>query len=45
MEVDSSEGLMDSLRMISNDTPARISYLVEPILDNRSASSLFALGT
>jgi hypothetical protein len=45
MEVDSDEGLMDGLRMISNNTPARISCLVDPILDSRSASSLFALGT
>jgi hypothetical protein len=44
MEVDSGEGLMDGLQMISNDTPAGISCLVEPILDSRSASSLFALG-
>jgi hypothetical protein len=45
MESDSGEGLMDGLRMISKDTPAGISYLVEPILDSRSASVLFALGT
>jgi hypothetical protein len=44
MDGDSSEGLMDGLRMISSDTPAGISCLVEPILDSRSASSLFALG-
>jgi hypothetical protein len=45
MDGDSSEGLMDGLRMISSDTPAGISYLVEPILDSRSTSSLFPLGT
>jgi hypothetical protein len=45
MDGDSGEGLMDGLRMISSDTPAGISYLVEPILDSPSASSLFALGT
>jgi hypothetical protein len=33
MEVDSDEGLMDGLRMISNDTPAGMLCLVEPILD------------
>jgi hypothetical protein len=45
MEPDSGNGLMDGLRIISNDTLAGISCLVEPILDSRSASSLFALGT
>jgi hypothetical protein len=44
MDVDSDEGLMDGLRMISSDTPAGISCLVEPILDSQFASSLFALG-
>jgi hypothetical protein len=45
MDVDSGEGLMDGLRMISSDTLAGISCLAEPILDSRFASSLFALGT
>jgi hypothetical protein len=44
MEPDSGDGLMEGLRIISSDTPARMSYLVEPIFDNRSASLLFALG-
>jgi hypothetical protein len=45
MDGESGEGLMDGLRMISSDTPAGMSCLVESILDSRSASSLFALGT
>jgi hypothetical protein len=45
MEPDSDDGLMDGLRMISSDTPVRISCLVEPIFDSQSASLLFALGT
>jgi hypothetical protein len=44
MELDSGDGLIDGLRIISSDTPAEISCLVEPIFDSRSASSLFALG-
>jgi hypothetical protein len=34
MEPDSGDGLMDGLRMISSDTPAGISCLVEPIFDS-----------
>jgi hypothetical protein len=45
MDMDSGEGLIDGLWMISSNTPAGMSCLVEPILDSRSASSLFALGT
>jgi hypothetical protein len=45
MDGDFGEGLMDGLQMISSDAPAGISCLVEPILDSRSASLLFALGT
>jgi hypothetical protein len=45
MDMDSGKGLIDGLWMISRDTPAGISCLVEPILDSRSVSSLFALGT
>jgi hypothetical protein len=37
METVSSEGLMDGLQMTSNDTPAGISCLVEPILDSDGA--------
>jgi hypothetical protein len=44
MEPDSGDGLMEGLRIISSDTPARIAYLVEPIFDGWSALSLFALG-
>jgi hypothetical protein len=34
MDPDSGDGLMEGLRIISNDIPAGISCLVEPIFDN-----------
>jgi hypothetical protein len=44
MEFDFGDGLIEGLRIISNDTPAGIACLVEPILDSWSASSFFAQG-
>jgi hypothetical protein len=44
MEFDSRDGLMESLQIISKDTPAGIACLVEPIFDNSSTSTLFAWG-
>jgi hypothetical protein len=44
MELDSSDGLMEGLQIISSDTPAGIACLVEPIFKSWATSSLFALG-
>jgi hypothetical protein len=38
MELDSGNGLMEGLQIISGDTPAGIACLVEPIFNSWSAS-------
>src|ERR1044071_8530513 len=45
MDLNSGDGVMDGFLMCSSHTPGGMACLVEPSLDNASATSLLALGT